>query len=208
MWLRQCCSKWHHCHRDRRFAAAARGSGVAHRATSGLFARHRPVDRPAEPAVARLPVALALLAFNTFPVWTALWAWLIYREPPSRPLLMAMPVILVGLALALDVLGATSGLGAGAQWTRIGQRAGRPRRGARHAGSLAPSAEDAARTTSCCLNCLAASSIRAALSAGQSVPISRTGPCRCARARSIAQAMRAPRSLVATTGSFARSCWG
>ena len=25
-------------------------------------------------AVARLPVALALLAFNTFPLWTALWA--------------------------------------------------------------------------------------------------------------------------------------
>ncbi|MCY7308945.1 MAG: DMT family transporter [Rhodoferax sp.] len=75
-------------------------------------------------SVARLPVALALLAFNTFPVWTALWAWLIYREPPSRPLLMAMPVILVGLALALDVLGATSGLGAGAQWTRIGSGVG------------------------------------------------------------------------------------
>ena len=75
-------------------------------------------------SVARLPVALALLAFNTFPVWTALWAWVIYREPPSRPLLMAMPIILVGLALALDVLGATSGLGAGAQWTRIGAGVG------------------------------------------------------------------------------------
>jgi drug/metabolite transporter (DMT)-like permease len=25
-------------------------------------------------AVARLPVALALLAFNTYPLWTALWA--------------------------------------------------------------------------------------------------------------------------------------
>ena len=36
-------------------------------------------------SVARLPVALALLAFNTFPVWTALWAWVIYRESPSRP---------------------------------------------------------------------------------------------------------------------------
>ena len=75
-------------------------------------------------SVARLPVALALLAFNTFPVWTALCAWVIYREPPSRPLLMAMPVILVGLALALDVLGATSGLGAGAQWNRIGAGVG------------------------------------------------------------------------------------
>lgn len=71
-------------------------------------------------AVARLPVALALLAFNTFPIWTALWAWVVYREPPARPLLVAMPVILLGLALALDVFGAASGLGAAGQWARIG----------------------------------------------------------------------------------------
>jgi drug/metabolite transporter (DMT)-like permease len=71
-------------------------------------------------AVARLPVALALLAFNTFPLWTALWAWLVYRETPGRPLMWAMPVILLGLALALDVLGAASGLGAAGQWGRIG----------------------------------------------------------------------------------------
>ncbi len=71
-------------------------------------------------SVARLPVALALLAFNTFPIWTALWAWAVYREPPARPLLVAMPVILLGLTLALDVFGATSGLGAAGQWARIG----------------------------------------------------------------------------------------
>jgi drug/metabolite transporter (DMT)-like permease len=71
-------------------------------------------------AVARLPVALALLAFNTYPLWTALWASLLYRKPPERAVLMAMPVILLGLALALDVLGAASGLGAAAQWSRIG----------------------------------------------------------------------------------------
>lgn len=71
-------------------------------------------------AVARLPVALALLAFNTFPLWTALWARLLYRERPSPLLLKVMPVILLGLMLALDVLGAASGLGAGAQWQRIG----------------------------------------------------------------------------------------
>ncbi len=71
-------------------------------------------------AVARLPVALALLAFNTYPIWTALWAWLIYRRAPERALVMAMPVILLGLALALDVLGAASGLGASGQWVRIG----------------------------------------------------------------------------------------
>ena len=34
--------------------------------------------------------------------------------------LLAMPMMLLGLALALDVLGAASGLGAAAQWGRIG----------------------------------------------------------------------------------------
>jgi drug/metabolite transporter (DMT)-like permease len=71
-------------------------------------------------AVARLPVALALLAFNTYPIWTALWAWIVYRQRPERAMLIAMPVILLGLALALDVLGAASGLGASGQWSRIG----------------------------------------------------------------------------------------
>ncbi len=75
-------------------------------------------------AVARLPVALALLAFNTYPIWTALWAWLLYRQVPERALLIAMPVILVGLALALDVFGAASGLGASGQWARIGAGVG------------------------------------------------------------------------------------
>ena len=71
-------------------------------------------------AVARLPVALALLAFNTYPIWTALWSRLVYRQRPERALLVAMPVILLGLALALDVFGAASGLGAAGQWSRIG----------------------------------------------------------------------------------------
>ena len=75
-------------------------------------------------AVARLPVALALLAFNTYPIWTALWARLLYRQAPERALLIAMPVILVGLALALDVFGAASGLGASGQWSRIGAGVG------------------------------------------------------------------------------------
>jgi drug/metabolite transporter (DMT)-like permease len=59
-------------------------------------------------AVARLPVALALLAFNTYPIWTALWSFVVYRKrgagdagghagDPGR------------LALALDVFGAASG---------------------------------------------------------------------------------------------------
>ncbi len=71
-------------------------------------------------SVARLPVALALLAFNTYPLWAALWQGLIYRHRPEPRVLRAMPVLLLGLALALDVLGAASGLGAAAQWDRIG----------------------------------------------------------------------------------------
>jgi len=71
-------------------------------------------------AVARLPVALALLAFNTYPIWTALWSALVYRHKPEKAMLIAMPVILAGLALALDVFGAASGLGAAGQWSRIG----------------------------------------------------------------------------------------
>jgi drug/metabolite transporter (DMT)-like permease len=71
-------------------------------------------------AVARLPVALALLAFNTYPLWTALWSAVVYRQRPERAMVIAMPFILVGLALALDVFGAASGLGAQGQWARIG----------------------------------------------------------------------------------------
>ena len=71
-------------------------------------------------SVARLPVALALLAFNTYPLWTALWARTVYGHRAPRRVLLAMPVMLFGLALALDVLGAASGLGAAGQWQRIG----------------------------------------------------------------------------------------
>ena len=71
-------------------------------------------------AVARLPVVLALLAFSTFPLWTALWSRVLYRQRPARAVLLAMPVILLGLTLALDVFGAASGLGTAGQWGRIG----------------------------------------------------------------------------------------
>ena len=71
-------------------------------------------------AVARLPVALALLAFNTYPLWTAMWARTLKGERIEPRLLRAMPVLLLGLALALDVAGAASGLGASAHWGRIG----------------------------------------------------------------------------------------
>jgi drug/metabolite transporter (DMT)-like permease len=71
-------------------------------------------------SVARLPVALALLAFNTYPLATALWARLLYGHRPERSVLLAMPVLFLGLALALDVLGAASGLGTAQHWGQIG----------------------------------------------------------------------------------------
>jgi drug/metabolite transporter (DMT)-like permease len=72
-------------------------------------------------AVSRLPVALALLAFNTYPLWAALWNRVFYGQPPERQVLLTMPVILAGLALALDVAGAASGLGARQQWAVMGE---------------------------------------------------------------------------------------
>ncbi len=71
-------------------------------------------------SVARLPVALALLAFNTYPLSTALWARALYAHRPERALLLAIPFLLLGLSLALDVSGAISGLGALAHWQEIG----------------------------------------------------------------------------------------
>jgi len=71
-------------------------------------------------SVARLPVALALLAFNTYPLWTALWARVVYGHQPEARVVRAMPVMLIGLALALDVSGAASGLGASGHWAQIG----------------------------------------------------------------------------------------
>ena len=71
-------------------------------------------------AVARLPVALALLAFNTYPLMTALWARVLYGHRPERAVLWAMPMMMAGLALALDVLGSASGLGAASHWGHIG----------------------------------------------------------------------------------------
>lgn len=71
-------------------------------------------------SVARLPVALALLVFNTYPIATAMWARVLYGHRPERFVVMVMPIMMVGLALALDVMGATSGLGAAAHWGHIG----------------------------------------------------------------------------------------
>jgi len=69
-------------------------------------------------AVALIPVALALLAFQTFPMQLSLISWLGGGERPTRRVLLAMPVALAGLALALDVYG-KSGDVAG-RWTEVG----------------------------------------------------------------------------------------
>ena len=71
-------------------------------------------------AVARLPVSLALLAFNTYPLCITFWARVLYREKTPVMVLKSMPVLLIGLALALDVLGTSSGLGIQGQWLEIG----------------------------------------------------------------------------------------
>lgn len=56
-------------------------------------------------AVARIPVALALLTFNTFPILLAALSWATGGERPRPRTLLAMPPILLGLALALDLQG-------------------------------------------------------------------------------------------------------
>lgn len=54
-------------------------------------------------AVARIPVALALLAANTFPIILALLNWALGGPPPTRRTAWLMGMILFGLLFALDV---------------------------------------------------------------------------------------------------------
>jgi drug/metabolite transporter (DMT)-like permease len=65
-------------------------------------------------AVARMPVAIALLVFNLFPLFFVLLTWALGGKRPARATLMMVPVIFFGLALVLDV----PALIAGVQWTR------------------------------------------------------------------------------------------
>jgi drug/metabolite transporter (DMT)-like permease len=73
-------------------------------------------------AVARIPVALALLAFNTFPMMFSLISWASGSERPARRALIAMPVALCGLALALDVFARAGGIAG--RWAEIGAGVG------------------------------------------------------------------------------------
>lgn len=69
-------------------------------------------------AVALIPVALALLAFNTYPMILALLSWAAGGERPAPRALVAMPVALVGLALALDLWGKAGDITG--RWGEIG----------------------------------------------------------------------------------------
>lgn len=54
-------------------------------------------------AVARVPVAIALLLVNTWPIMLALLTWVISGKRPSGRLVLIMAVILCGLVLVLDI---------------------------------------------------------------------------------------------------------
>jgi len=69
-------------------------------------------------AVAIIPVALALLAFNTFPMLFVLLTWLSGGENPGRRAFVAMPLALLGLVLALDILGTVEAMAG--RWAEIG----------------------------------------------------------------------------------------
>ncbi len=69
-------------------------------------------------AVARIPAALALLAFNVYPMVFALLSWATGGERPARRALIAMPIALVGLALALDIVGSVGAIEG--RWHQIG----------------------------------------------------------------------------------------
>jgi drug/metabolite transporter (DMT)-like permease len=69
-------------------------------------------------AVAVIPVALALLAFNTFPMLFMLLTWAAGGDNPGRRAFVAMPMALLGLVLALDILGTVETMAG--RWAEIG----------------------------------------------------------------------------------------
>jgi drug/metabolite transporter (DMT)-like permease len=75
-------------------------------------------------AVARVPVVLALLVFNTMPLLYALLTWALGGLRPSSRALMCMGVILLGLAMALDVVarlqGQASSVSTATLWVGVG----------------------------------------------------------------------------------------
>ena len=73
-------------------------------------------------AVARIPVALALLAFNSFPMLLVLLTWAATGEKPPRRAIVAIPAALCGLVLALDVVGSAHAIAG--RWAEIGTGVG------------------------------------------------------------------------------------
>jgi len=73
-------------------------------------------------AVARIPVALALLAFNSYPMLYALARRAFEGERLSALAALAMPLALVGLVLALGVVGGASRIEG--RWAEIGAGVG------------------------------------------------------------------------------------
>ena len=73
-------------------------------------------------SVARIPAALALLVFNIYPMLLALAVWVAGGERPSRAAFVAMPLALVGLVLALDVVNRAGDLQG--RWAEIGAGVG------------------------------------------------------------------------------------
>ena len=73
-------------------------------------------------SVALIPVALSLLIFQSFPMLYVLLSWAAGKEKPPKAAFAAIPVALVGLALALDVRGKTGDLAG--RWAEIGPGVG------------------------------------------------------------------------------------
>ncbi|MGH8687031.1 MAG: EamA family transporter [Burkholderiales bacterium] len=73
-------------------------------------------------AVAIIPVALALLAFNTHPMLFVTLSWMAGGQNPGRRALVAMPLALLGLVLALDILGTVQAMEG--RWAEIGAGVG------------------------------------------------------------------------------------
>ncbi|WP_454007848.1 EamA family transporter [Alcaligenes sp. Marseille-Q7550] len=67
-------------------------------------------------SIARIPVALALLVANMYPILLALLTWVLGGHRPGRKTLIIMLVILAGLRLALDVPSLLAGATLDADW--------------------------------------------------------------------------------------------
>ena len=70
-------------------------------------------------AVSKIPVALALLVFQSFPLLYVLLNWAAVREKPPKVAFAAFPVALTGLVLALDIYGKAGDMAG--RWVEIGE---------------------------------------------------------------------------------------